>query len=111
MKTLTPKTPNALPPCILALGERFGCASITSLGARHITHIDCGTIEATDDPAKNAKYGYPYHWVDIWATNPQTGEERILVRSKHLHMNKKKLHSFMRATTRKVATFIFETKG
>src|SRR4051812_26725300 len=110
MKTLKSKTPNALPPGILALGEHFGCASITSVGAKNITHIDSGTIEATDDPVKNTHYGYPYHWVDIWHRD-NNGEEHILVRSKHLHMNKKKLRSVMREITRKVAVFIFENKG
>ena len=99
------KTPNALPPGILLLGERFKNAAITAQAAKTITHIDSITI----GKHSKEKDKYPYHLVDIWYHNGN--ENRILVRSRELRINRKQLRAFMREIIRKVAVFIFETKN
>lgn len=108
--TLRTRTPNALPPTMLTLGERFGNASISAKVARDIISIDSLTIGDYKKGAERENGKYPYHMVDIWYRDAQ-GDDNILVRSKELRINQRQLRTFMREVTRKVAVFIFENKG
>lgn len=100
------KTPNALPSTMITFGEQFGNASMTLKGARQITHINCLTIGET---ASKQEKKYPYHLIDVWG-NDSDGESTILLRSRNLHISRKKLRNLHREITRKVAVFLFENQ-
>lgn len=106
------KTPNALPPTVISLGEVFKNASITRKGAESISHIDCLTIgDRSSNKREGKKAGhYPYHLIDIWHKD-DSGEEHVLVRSRDLRINQKRLRSLMRQTTRKVADYLFAMRN
>lgn len=98
------KTPNALPPTMITLGEQFGNTALSLDAARNVRVVSFITIGSKQTKSENGTK-YPYHLIDL------EGQDGIIARSRELRINKKQLRTLMRATIRKIAVFVFENQS
>lgn len=97
------RTPNAIPPTILQLGDDLGI-SISLEFARRIRYISILAIGG--DKRRIDEHGnqYPYFYLEL-----HTGDKSEMVRSMMI-FSKWKANRLHRSVTRKIAVFIFENQ-